>query len=151
MSWLELKIPPLLLMLLCGFGIFWFGASPDALTNWALLIPGALTGVLGVILLVRAVRRFMAAKTTVNPHTPSKSSELVIEGEYRWTRNPMYLGMLLILIGLLIVLPSVTGGAIAASFFVYITRFQIMPEERLLEAQFGGEYREYKRRVRRWI
>ena len=138
-------------MLVCGFGIFWFGASADVLSNWALLIPGALTGVLGVILLVRAVRRFMAAKTTVNPHTPSKSSELVIEGEYRWTRNPMYLGMLLGLVGFAIYFGTAESFIFPVILFCVINWYHIPFEEEKMAEAFGDEFADYKAKVRRWI
>ena len=152
MSWLELRIPPVLLLLCCAAGIIYYGDLPaQGIMFWALLANAAVLIIIGGTLLIRAVLRFMKARTTVNPHTPDRSSGLVTDGDYRFTRNPMYLGMLVILFGLLLCLPSITGGALVALFFVFITRFQILPEERMLEELFGEEYRAYKLRVRRWI
>ncbi len=94
---------------------------------------------------------FMRLRTTINPLKPERASVLVTDGIYRYTRNPMYLSLLLLLLGYAIDLwywPALLGPT---AYVVYITRFQILPEERVLEDKFGADYLAYKQRVRRWI
>ncbi len=98
-----------------------------------------------------SVAAFIRARTTVNPLAPSKSSALVVNGLYRFSRNPMYLGMLLILIGWAIWLAQPVTLLGAAVFAVLIEALQIRPEEAALEAKFGDAYGAYKKRVRRWL
>ena len=94
---------------------------------------------------------FRRAKTTVNPHRPENTSALVTTGIYRFTRNPMYVGVLLVLVGWAVYLsvPWTFAGPLA--FFLYIDRFQIAPEERVLSSMFAEEYADYKATVRRWV
>lgn len=129
--------------------------------DW-LLPPSGLDGpvawVLGVLLLVvaglsgpPAVLRFNRAGTTVNPVAIERASVLVTEGAYRWTRNPMYLGLASILgaIAAFTAQPWLVLGPVA--FVLFITRFQILPEERAMRARFGDAYDAYCARVRRWL
>lgn len=111
----------------------------------------AMIGMLGITVIVLGVVAFRSAKTTVNPLHPERASALVAEGVYRVTRNPMYLGMLLVLIGWAIYLANVAGVVVLALFVAYMNRFQITPEERALEVRFGSEFADYRRRVRRWL
>jgi len=106
---------------------------------------------LGVSLDVTSILAFRRAKTTVTPLSPEKASSLVVSGLYRFTRNPMYLGLLLILIGIALLLGSMASGLIVIGFIAYITAFQIKPEEERLTKLFGAEYEQYKKRVRRWL
>jgi protein-S-isoprenylcysteine O-methyltransferase Ste14 len=96
------------------------------------------------------VLTFRRAKTTVNPTTPAAASALVRTGVFRFTRNPMYLGLLLCLVAWAIFLSSVLALLSAPLFVVYMNRFQIAPEERALAALFGDSFAAYKRDVRRW-
>lgn len=107
--------------------------------------------IVGFLFALPAVRSFFVAKTTVNPHTPHKSSTLVTGGVFQLTRNPMYLGLLFILTGWCISLANLTGLAVIAGFIALITAFQIKPEEEMLQKLFGEEYAAYCRQVRRWI
>jgi protein-S-isoprenylcysteine O-methyltransferase Ste14 len=94
---------------------------------------------------------FMRSRTTINPLKPERASVLVTDGIYRYTRNPMYLSLLLLLLGYAIDLwrwPALLGPV---AYVAYITRFQILPEERVLEAKFGADYLGYKQKVRRWV
>jgi len=94
---------------------------------------------------------FFRAKTTINPMKPANSGMLVSHGMYRISRNPMYLGLLLLLSGWAIYLGD-TVTFIGPPLLVYIlNRQQILPEERILEHIFGEQYRQYCRRVRRWL
>jgi protein-S-isoprenylcysteine O-methyltransferase Ste14 len=98
-----------------------------------------------------AASQFAHARTTINPHDPSKTSVLVTWGIYRWTRNPMYLGLLLLLIGWAICLGSLSPFVMPPVFALILERVQILPEERLLRARFGDDYDQYCRIVGRWL
>jgi protein-S-isoprenylcysteine O-methyltransferase Ste14 len=94
---------------------------------------------------------FRRAKTTVNPMKPSSSSSLVISGIYKYTRNPMYLGFVLVLLGWAAFLSNLAALALVPAFVLYLNYFQIMPEEHVLASLFPDAYPAYRARVRRWI
>ena len=150
---LDLKIPPVALGLvtaaLMGLGAWsvprlTFPLPGRHYITGGVALVGALVSILGVV-------SFKRAKTTVNPMKPESTSSLVVAGIYRVTRNPMYLGFLLILLGWAAWLSNVLALLPIAGFVIYMTVFQIRPEERALEALFGPEFAAYKKRVRRWI
>lgn len=105
----------------------------------------------GLALGIAAVGLFGRAKTTVTPLKPEKASALVITGPYRFTRNPMYLGLVLLLTGWGLWLGNPANLIWLAGFVFYITAFQIKPEEAALRAKFGADYAAYCQRVRRWL
>ena len=154
MSFLELKLPPPVVTLAAGllmFGLAFSAPGPLPLSAvWRHVGAAALFG-LGLALLLISGRLFFKAGTTVLPYKPENTSKLVISGVYRRSRNPMYLAMLLMLSGWGVFLGQWPALAGLPLFMLYMTRFQIIPEERALAALFGEEYREYTRRVRRWI
>jgi len=141
---LELKIPPPAVAVFAAI-VMW-GVS-RATPSWE--IPALAR--IGVAFSVSGVIAFRRAKTTINPTTPEAASSLVSSGVYRATRNPMYVGLLLVLVAWAVFLSS--GWALPGPlvFAAYIRRFQITPEERVLSALFGTEYSAYKARVRRWL
>ena len=98
-----------------------------------------------------AVLGFRRARTTLNPLKPQEASALVVRGIYRWTRNPMYLAMLLVLVGWACIVANWAALAMLPLFVIYLNRFQIVPEERALHARFGAEFENYRRKVRRWL
>ena len=100
---------------------------------------------------VAGILAFGRAKTTVNPMKPEKSAALVNTGVFRITRNPMYVGMVFILLAWAVYLASPWALFGPLLFAAYITRFQIKPEERVLAARFGDEFASYTARVRRWL
>jgi protein-S-isoprenylcysteine O-methyltransferase Ste14 len=104
---------------------------------------------LGVIAL--AIAQFARARTTIDPLHPAAASTLVSGGVFRVTRNPMYLGLALVLAGLALWLGDGGSALLVAGFVAYITRFQIVPEERALRAHFGEAFEAYAARVRRWL
>lgn len=106
---------------------------------------------LAVVLLLPAVIQFVHSKTTVNPYTPQKSTVLVSAGVYRFSRNPMYLGMALCLVALASFLENLFGYLLVWGFVGYMTHFQIRFEEDALQARFGREFQDYCGRVRRWL
>jgi protein-S-isoprenylcysteine O-methyltransferase Ste14 len=115
-------------------------------------LPGAtILALLGVAVAIGGVVSFHRAKTTVNPLKPETSAALVSTGVYSFSRNPMYLGMALVLFAWSVYLSSIWSLAGPVLFALYITRFQIVPEERVLDALFGASFADYKRRVRRWF
>lgn len=105
----------------------------------------------GLLIDLVSVAAFIRAKTTVNPLAPSRANALVVGGLYRFSRNPMYLGMLMILLGWAVYLAQPLALLPVAAFVVLIEVMQIRPEEKALEEKFGEDYRSYKKRVRRWI
>lgn len=150
---LELKIPPVAVFLACG-ALMW--AIARALPELALPVPGAamvaavLAGI-GATLGVAGILAFRRHGTTVHPIHPDKASAIVSEGIYRYTRNPMYLGLALILLAWGAWLRNPVCFACVPAFIAYMTRFQIRPEERALLAKFGSAFGDYMRSVRRWI
>ena len=105
----------------------------------------------GLLLMLVAVASFIAAKTTVNPLRPSRASSLVTTGIFRLSRNPIYLGDLLLLAALAVWLGNIVNLLLLVPFVWYINRFQIIPEERALADRFGASYVAYCARVRRWL
>lgn len=153
MQALELKVPPVVVVALTA-GLMALTArvlpmSPWHFTDakslaWAFVAAGAFIAVAGVI-------AFRKAKTTVNPMKPSESSTLVASGIYRFTRNPMYLGFLLALFGWGIWLASLPSLVWLIAYVLFMNRFQIIPEERILKAKFGASFESYRKHVRRWF
>ena len=98
-----------------------------------------------------AVQSFKKHKTTINPLSPDKASSLVNSGIFSYSRNPMYLGMLLILLSVSFKF-NISGGLFISFLFkIYITRFQIIPEEEAMAKLFGEEFIAYKNQTRRWV
>lgn len=150
---MKLKVPPVFVLLIAvvilkavqmltpdvqfviPFGIY---------IGYSLMGLGGLIGFLGIM-------EFRKHKTTTDPTQPQKASTVVTSGIYQYTRNPMYLGMAVILIGWVIHYGNPLS-VIAVVFLVgYLTQFQIKPEEEILKQHFGQAYEDYLRKVRRWI
>ena len=105
----------------------------------------------GIGLTFFATREFARVRTTVNPIHIEKATALVTSGPFSFSRNPMYLGMLLVLLGICVWLGSLPGLASPLLFVAYITRFQIVPEERVMMQKFGTAFTDYAKRTRRWL
>mgnify|MGYP003460854390 FL=1 len=150
---LELKVPPLLLFALFAaamFGLSW--AAPAT----AFSLPGSraaatLLALSGLGIALAGVAAFRRHKTTVNPLVPSDASSVVASGVYRHSRNPMYLGILLLLAGWALFLSNTAAALLLPAFVAYMNRFQIAPEERILAAKFGAPFTDYTAAVRRWL
>jgi protein-S-isoprenylcysteine O-methyltransferase Ste14 len=106
---------------------------------------------IGLIIMLIALFQFFKKKTTTNPMNPEKASSLVISGIFRYTRNPMYLGMLLFLIAFALKLGNAFNTVIVAGFVYYMNHFQIRGEEEALNKLFGKEYKIYTKATRRWF
>ena len=150
---LELKIHPPVVAL--GFAaVMWLLAISLPLFTffppWRLHLGGGIALLGGLFALAGAIA-FRKLRTTVNPLKPAQSSAVVTAGVYKITRNPMYVGLVLVLLGWAIYLgaPLTLLGPIG--FAMYVQRFQIIPEERVLLAKFGDQYSAYMAKVRRWL
>lgn len=150
---LEHRIPPPIVGALIAAAMWGVAlvtptlALPDLIRHaiTAALVLAGLTFDLGGLI------SFVRAKTTVNPLQPAKASALVTTGIYRVTRNPMYVGMALLLTAWAVHLAAPWALPGPALFVCYISRFQIEPEERVLQRLFGDSYAAYAMRVRRWL
>ncbi len=150
---LDLKISPVALSCLTGL-LMWLVA-----TNWpaaAIQLPyappaGLLAAAAGITICMLAVVRFRRHRTTVLPFRPAAATALVTDGVYRFTRNPMYLGMLLVLAGWGLWLEHAGALLLLPPYVLWLHWFQILPEERAMTARFGDDYRAYQRNVRRWV
>ncbi len=98
-----------------------------------------------------AIISFIKTKTTINPRSPQNLHQLVPTGLYRFSRNPMYLGLFCLLLGSVICLGNPLNIFLLLIFLVVITLFQIRPEEKILNKKFGDTYQHYCRQVRSWL
>jgi protein-S-isoprenylcysteine O-methyltransferase Ste14 len=150
---LELRVPPLLIALVITIGMWVVASIASAqqslpVFRMYIAVPMALAG---VTIIVAGILVFRRARTTMNPLESQAPSSLVRSGIYKHTRNPMYAGMLLVLLAwatFLFTFWCLFGPLV---FILYIDRFQIIPEERMLSKLFGSDYAEYKTKVRRWL
>ncbi|WP_236199554.1 methyltransferase family protein [Pseudomonas pseudonitroreducens] len=153
MAWLDHRIPPVVLMLGCALTM---GLTARLLPTlempliWRLPLSLAIT-VTGTAICLMGVHSFRRARTTVNPLSPDSASDLVTQGIYRLTRNPMYLGFTLILVGWAVLLASLFAFVAVAVFILWIDRWQIRPEERALRGLFGASFTDYCSHTRRWL
>ncbi len=150
---LETKIPPPLLGFVTGLMMWLLSQLLPTLSmpSSNLFRVGIVIMLLGFCLDVIALLQFRKNKTTISPLSPEKASTLVISGLYKYTRNPMYLGLLIVLTGWAFFLGNLASFACLPIFVRLITRFQILPEEQILGEQFGEPYEQYLTQVRRWI
>jgi protein-S-isoprenylcysteine O-methyltransferase Ste14 len=150
---LELRVPPLGVLAVFAIAmaaVAWLLPAAKVVVPARLVLAAALAG-LGVIVPVAGVIAFRRHKTTVNPFTPDQSSSLVADGIYRFSRNPMYLGFLLILVGWSVWLGNWAAALLLPLFVIYMNKFQIEPEERMLRDRFGPQFAKYCEGVRRWL
>lgn len=150
---MKLKVPPPLVLLVAVTMTF---AAASWFPGLTFTFPGqfvlaAILFFLGLIPDVLALLTFVRKKTTVNPMTPDKSTTLVTDGIYRISRNPMYLGLLFLLVAASLYFSSFLSILIIPAFIWYLTEFQIKPEEESLKRVFGDDYETYLKKVRRWV
>ncbi len=150
---MKLKIPPAVVFLIFGglmyllaeflpVGYFDFFGRPYLMIGLSAL---------ALIIAAIALLQFFGAKTTVDPTHPAKAVKLVETGIYAYTRNPMYLALLMLLLAWGIWLGNAFNTLLAAGFVAYMNHFQIVPEERALLQVFGKDYKQYCLLVRRWF
>ena len=150
---LENRIPPPVVGLLVAIGM-WLLARRWPIIAFSLPHPfliGLTVASVGGIISTAGAREFRRVKTTVNPLHPERATSVVTTGIYRWTRNPMYVGIAMVLLGCFLAFGGLSAAIGLPAFVWYITRFQIVPEERTLEAKFGEAYSAYRASVRRWL
>ncbi|MDR2871731.1 MAG: isoprenylcysteine carboxylmethyltransferase family protein [Xanthomonadaceae bacterium] len=150
---LELKLPPPLVAGLAAafmYGLYRLSPAWTWPFPYRLPIGIALLGI-GGCLIVAAIYTLRRSHTTLSPTSPADTSHIVDSGIYRVSRNPIYLGALALLTALALYLSHPLALAVLPVFVLYITRFQIIPEERILLEKFGDEYARYLRTVRRWL
>ncbi len=153
MNWLELRVPPIVLVAATAL-LMWIVstiAPAVAVGNSTRIGLVVLFIFVGLSVVASGVVAFRKTETTVDPTKPGAATSLVTSGVYRRTRNPMYVGMCLLLIAWGIFLSSIPATVLVFVFVLYLNRFQIEPEERVLEKTFGQEFSGYKSQVRRWI
>ena len=148
---METKIPPPIVTLVFGLSIYFSRGIFQAVEIKYSFYIGILLLILGLAVLIFAVRLFRKDNTTVNPLSPDQATKLVTDGIFKYTRNPMYLGMAFIL-GSISVFFNLLGGIfLVALFCAYITKFQIIPEERAMKDLFSHDFEKYIKSTRRWI
>lgn len=150
---MKLKVPPVLVFLCFGLMMYLLAEFlPIGYFDFygRMLLAKILVGA-GIIIVMLALIQFKMSKTTVDPTKPDKASNLVVGGIYKFSRNPMYLAMLLLLLALGIFLGNAFNTLVAAGFVAYMNRFQIIPEEQILLNKFGRTFKDYCILTRRWF
>jgi protein-S-isoprenylcysteine O-methyltransferase Ste14 len=150
---MDLKIIPVVQVIIAAL-LMWTGAYLFPSLYFYFLATKTLVITLVVIAIIvglTAVFSFRNHKTTVDPTNPEKASKVVNSGIYAFSRNPMYLALLLVLLAFAFYLSNFITFVVIPLFIAYITQFQIKPEERALTSLFGQNYRQYTKKVRRWI
>jgi len=150
---LELKIPPPVVALIAAV-LMWILTRKFGFSSFDIAYKFALCGFLvglGLMIDLAALWRFAQAKTTVNPIKPRNASALVTSGIYQYTRNPMYVGNFMFLSAWLVWLGSPYSAVCIVLYVLYMNKFQIKPEERVLQTLFGEQYAVFCKRVRRWV
>lgn len=170
-SRLELKVPPVAVFLIAAALIYFIhpkallenipilsevaniakSAGDETTFNFVVKFISAASFTLGTGVGIAAVVTFRRAKTSVDPIHLDKASQVVRHGVFAYSRNPMYLGLALILLALCLYLHNLLGIIFILLFICYLNRFQIRPEETMLKSLFGKEYESYLDEVRRWI
>jgi protein-S-isoprenylcysteine O-methyltransferase Ste14 len=150
---LELKIPPVIVLLVLAI-MMWFSAKnfPFLTLNFDFnVVIAAFVAAFGCGMVMVGSRSFHRVGTTVNPMKPEATTSLVTEGVYRFSRNPIYLGLAMILSSWGVYLSDLLSLIFVCFFIMYMNHFQIQPEERILHKLFGSCFERYKHQVRRWL
>lgn len=153
MTFLDNRIPPPLVALVVAAGMWGVAkVAPPLGLEFAIRVPIAvMIAIGGAAFDFSGLLAFLRGKTTVNPLRPERASALVTGGVYRFTRNPMYVGMLLFLLAWGVYLDCLLAFIGPVLFVLYMNRFQIGPEERVLRGKFGAPFAAYMEKVRRWL
>lgn len=149
--WLELKVPPPIVAILCGGS---YTLIIERFPNPSLFFPLSVSLICVLMAFFFGVGGVIGCwrqKTTIHPWNPKDTVSLVTTGVFRITRNPMYLALLLLLVAWVIQPLHPASFMAFAILVLYLNRFQIEPEERALAHKFGDTYTAYRTRVRRWI
>jgi protein-S-isoprenylcysteine O-methyltransferase Ste14 len=148
---METKIPPPIVTLIFGFATYLSRKIfPEIEIQYSSFF-GIFLLLLGFFILISAVKLFRNDKTTVNPLSPEQATKLVTNGIFKLSRNPMYLGMAVILASVAVFFNIIGGIIFMALFCLYITKFQIIPEEKAMKELFAQDLEQYMKATRRWI
>ena len=145
------KIPPPIATLICGIAIYFSKTFFNQFFSYNNNIISLFLMILGLTIFLSAVKSFRRQKTTVNPLDPKQASSLVTSGIFKFSRNPMYLGMLIILLSMAFKFNLIGGMITSIFFYIFITKFQIIPEEAAMDELFGNEFIDYCKKTKRWI
>lgn len=148
---METKIPPPIVTLIFGLAIYFSREMLPVAEIQHSSYLGVFLLLIGFFVLISAVRLFRKDNTTVNPLSPDQATKLVTDGIFKYTRNPMYLGMAFILGSISVFFNLLGGILLVALFCAYITKFQIIPEERAMKDLFSHDFEKYTKSTRRWI
>jgi protein-S-isoprenylcysteine O-methyltransferase Ste14 len=142
------RIPPPILTLAFAVAMWFAGDGGRSVVQ---VVAACAAFLLAGIFAFPAVRAFRRAGTTVDPVQVDRASAVVTGGIYRVTRNPMYVGLTLLLVAWALWLGGWRVWLGPVALLLWLDRFQIRPEEKAMEARFGEEYLRYKAQVRRWL
>ena len=148
---IKTKFPPPLVALTFGFLINYTKNIFPKIEVKNEFIFGSLMIISGLIIILSAIILFKKYQTTITPLNPSNATKLITDGIYKFSRNPMYLGLLLVLLGISTILNPIGGLFLIPLFILYLNFFQIIPEENAMVDLFKDEFLDYKKNVRRWI
>ena len=148
---IKAKVPPPLVALTFGFLINYTKNIFPKIEIKNEIIFGSFMIISGLIIILSAIILFKKYQTTITPLSPSYATKLITDGIYKFSRNPMYLGLLLVLLGISIIINLTGGFFLIPLFILYLNLFQIIPEENAMVNLFKDEYLDYKKNVRRWI
>ena len=148
---IKTKFPPPLVALTFGFLINYTKNIFPKIEVKNEFIFGSFMIISGLIIILSAIILFKKYQTTITPLNPSNATKLITDGIYKFSRNPMYLGLLLVLLGISTILNPIGGLFLIPLFILYLNFFQIIPEENAMVDLFKDEFLDYKKNVRRWI
>ena len=148
---IKTKFPPPLVALTFGFLINYTKNIFPKIEVKNEFIFGSFMIISGLIIILSAIILFKKYQTTITPLNPSNATKLITDGIYKFSRNPMYLGLLLVLFGISIILNPIGGLSLIPLFILYLNLFQIIPEENAMVDLFKDVFLDYKKNVRRWI
>jgi len=150
---LENRVPPPLAVVLIGVAmavIAWLTPAFEIGSN-VRFVGGGIAIALGALVVLQGARTFWRNKTTINPVDFESASALVTSGVFRYSRNPMYVGFTAMLVGWAVCLAAPWALVGPVAFVLFTNRFQIIPEERVMQDKFGQAYDHYRAQVRRWV
>jgi len=145
------KIPPPIVTFICGLAIYFSKSFFNQFFSYSNNLISLFLLILGLAVFISAVKSFSIQQTTINPLEPRQASSLVTSGIFKFSRNPMYLGMLIILLSITFKFNLIGGMITSLFFYIFITKFQIIPEEVAMNELFGNEFIDYSKKTRRWI
>ena len=153
MRLLETKLPAPVIAAAAGAAMKFYAVTHSIAIDpspWRMDL-GITLAVASAILALAALFTLLRARTTINPLRPSRATTLVTGGVFRFSRNPLYLSLLILLVAYAVRLDSLAVWLGPVLYLLYVTRFQIIPEERVLQERFGESFSTYRSRTRRWL